>query len=215
MVAQAADPAKDIRNLELNVPLGDLKQLSPPTTIPDEGGKSYIVIPWIAEYVGAAFRYGLLLGSALAVFMIMIGGISYILAGANMQMLDKAKGMMWQSVIGLVVLMLSYMVLNIVNPNLVVLPSIKIETVKIQNLTVGEAYCKEVEKMTDCQISSNYSKTAVCGTVFEVSAKAGMTGAVCPSKCISNYCEDATYSCIQSPTSSGSARQMRTSFGLR
>ena len=94
--------------------------------------------PWIAQCIGGLYRYILVFGSALAVLLIMIGGMFYIFAGARPESVSSAKKIMWGSVIGLVTLLLSFLVLNLINPELVNLKALYIETVKLEKVDIVE-----------------------------------------------------------------------------
>ena len=69
------------------------------------------------KYIGLIYRYMVGLGSILAVLMIIIAGILRAAAGDNSEMLAKSKKMMTQTIIGLIILLLSAVILYTINPN--------------------------------------------------------------------------------------------------
>ncbi len=98
-----------------------------------------VSIPWIAQYIVAVYSYAIILGAILAVLIFMFGGIIYITSGGSSEFIQKGKTMMFGAVSGIVVLLSAYLILNIINPNLVKLSGTTIETVKpIGNIIEGE-----------------------------------------------------------------------------
>jgi len=94
----------------------------------DAGGFFYV--PWIAEYIVAIFKFGLIIASILAVVMIIVSGIKVVLSGAlggeEKQSALKAIG---RIAIGLAIAWGSYFILYNLNPDLVNLKSLKIKVV--------------------------------------------------------------------------------------
>lgn len=89
-----------------------------------------INIPWIADYIIALYKYAIVIGSVLAVVAVMIGGILYLTAGGIPSNIERAKGVILGSLTGLIILICSHLVLNMINPELVNLKSLTIETIK-------------------------------------------------------------------------------------
>lgn len=73
----------------------------------------------IEEYLTWAFRFALALAGFLAVMMIVIGGVEYIISGANEKMRGEAHSRITNAIYGLVLALVSYLVLYTINPNLV------------------------------------------------------------------------------------------------
>lgn len=95
------------------------------------GGTAYD-IPWIAEYVAGLYRYSLNLGGVIATVMIVIGGFQYLTAGGDASRVKAGKQRITDAVIGLFLLVGSYVILNTINPDLVTLSSLRILTQKKQ-----------------------------------------------------------------------------------
>lgn len=133
--ADAADtPAKDIREVKLNVPIQDLK-LKPVTEVEcgkDAQGKPITCykITWIADYLGAVFKYLLAIGSVVAVLMIMWGGVGYILSGANIQLIQSNKDKIVAGLTGMLLMMGTYLIVSYVNPELTKMKAINVPKVK-------------------------------------------------------------------------------------
>src|SRR3989344_6496529 len=73
----------------------------------------------LEEYLTWAFRFILVLTGFLAVMMIVIGGVEYIISGANEAMRGEAKKRIENAIWGLVMALVSYLVLYTINPSLV------------------------------------------------------------------------------------------------
>lgn len=73
----------------------------------------------LKEYLTWAFRFTLALAGFLAVMMIVIGGVEWIISGANESSRSDAKKRINNAISGLVLALVSYLVLYTINPNLV------------------------------------------------------------------------------------------------
>ena len=73
----------------------------------------------IEKYLTWAFRFTLALAGFLAVMMIVIGGVEYIISGANEGMRSEAHKRISNAIYGLILALVSYLVLYTINPNLV------------------------------------------------------------------------------------------------
>ncbi len=89
-------------------------------------------ITYIADYVIAIYKYGLVIGSVLAVAMLMIGGIIYLTAAGAEHLISTAKQIIMGAVSGMILLLGSYLLLTTINPNLVNLNPIEVETIKME-----------------------------------------------------------------------------------
>jgi hypothetical protein len=87
-------------------------------------------IPWLAEYLLALYKYIFIIGGAMAVLTIMIGGLLYSLGGANPTLAKRGKELALGSVTGLIILLASYLLLYAINPELVTPKSFDITEVK-------------------------------------------------------------------------------------
>ena len=86
--------------------------------LPKEGGdlKENVTLK---DYLTWAFRFTLALAGFLAVMMIVIGGVEYIISGANESSRSDAKKRINNAISGLVLALVSYLVLYTINPSLV------------------------------------------------------------------------------------------------
>jgi len=72
-----------------------------------------------AEYVQKGYNMALGLVGILAVIMIIIGGFQYLTSIGNSSRMSDAKDRITQAILGLVLALLSYLILYVLNPDLV------------------------------------------------------------------------------------------------
>ncbi len=70
-------------------------------------------------YINYLFIFGLSLIAFLALTQMMIGGLTYILAAGNVAKVEDAKDTIKQALLGLGLLLVSYLLLRTINPDLV------------------------------------------------------------------------------------------------
>ncbi|MBU1132320.1 pilin [Patescibacteria group bacterium] len=223
--ARAVEDTMDPRELQLKIPFGQFSDLGKiqevtakkknPLTGEDETYK-FIEIPWLAKYIGNVYRYGVGLGSIIAVLALMLGGLMYMSAGLSPAMVGRSKQIMLGAVTGLVLLLGSYIMLYVINPNLIQLKPIQVEIVKTA-VMVGETSCsvlgnadQPVYKSVEVDPTKSGSKGTsgatwntskeTCGETFPVRLKAGVEKkgelTVGGQTCMSDYCENENLSCI-------------------
>jgi amino acid transporter len=94
--------------------------------LPTLGG---LTNPDLPSYLGAVYKFGVILAAVLAVLMIVFGGIRYMTAGGNTGSIGDAKDMIWQAILGLLLVLGSWLILYVVNPNLLSLQLQSVQTV--------------------------------------------------------------------------------------
>lgn len=100
----------------------------------DEEG--YLYPPFIGQYFGAIYKWAILVGALIATIMIMFGGMMYLLSAGNPTKIEEAKSRITSALLGLFLLLGSYTLLYLINPDLVKFKSLKI--LAIQPEYVGE-----------------------------------------------------------------------------
>lgn len=112
--------------LEINIPT-----LKPFTTsgiqLPDAAG--YVYFPFLGQYIAAIFRWSLLIAGTLATVIIIFGGLIYMTSGGNAQRTKDAKERMAHALLGLILLLASYTILYVINPDLVSFKSLKVQII--------------------------------------------------------------------------------------
>ncbi|KKR07884.1 MAG: hypothetical protein UT32_C0006G0031 [Parcubacteria group bacterium GW2011_GWC2_39_14] len=114
-------------------------------------------VPYIAQYIVAIYKYGLVIGALLAVVMIMIGGIIYLTAAGAQGLIGTGKTLIYGAISGLVLLLGSYLLLMTINPNLVNPQAISLDTIKGLNIEPGnetsEIVYESIQKLPPSQQS--------------------------------------------------------------
>ena len=161
---------------QLRVKIPGLEDPKEPSTV-NVGDKTYIVIPWIANYIGAIYKYALGLASVLAVVVVMVGGILYLTSAGAPQRIEQGKNLIIGAISGLVIIIFSYVFLNLINPELIKLRPIAMETIK-QELIAVDVPCSQlpaadVDVIVDGvpTLPSN-AASFHCGQKYPVRAKA-------------------------------------------
>ncbi|MDD5251763.1 MAG: pilin [Patescibacteria group bacterium] len=95
-----------------------------------KGGET-VTIPWIAEYIYGLYQYALGAGLLIAAVMMTIGGFEWLVGRPQ-----QGKTRITDAVLGLFVLLASYIILNAVNPSLTSLQGILIRTVPQKKIEI-------------------------------------------------------------------------------
>ena len=90
-----------------------------------------IEIPYLAQYISGIYRLSVGLGAILAAIMIVYGGFRYMLAAALPQ-IQESKSIIQDAVIGLVVLLSSFLILKTINPKLVEVAPLRIQRISYE-----------------------------------------------------------------------------------
>ena len=86
----------------------------------------------LPQYINYLFIFGLGLIIILALTQMIIGGIMYILAAGNAAKVEDAKDMILQAIFGIGVLLISFLFLRTINPDLVNLRNPNLTPVQFQ-----------------------------------------------------------------------------------
>ena len=106
-------PPAPIATPKLHIPIPGL-QFSKVTADEDDKG---VDIPWLAEYATAAYNYLIGVGIIIAIIIMMIGGIQWMTAGGSGRV-EQAKEKINRATFGLALLLGSYFILTIINPEI-------------------------------------------------------------------------------------------------
>lgn len=87
-------------------------------------------IPWLGQYIGGIQRYAIGVVGIIAVIVLMIGGIIWLTAAGNSSQIAQAKKFIGGSLFGLLLVLGSYVILYMVNPNLTVMKSLGIKSLE-------------------------------------------------------------------------------------
>lgn len=150
--ASAADPVK----LKLEVPINVQKDAK--DTYDFKSGEIDITkdksTRAIAEYVKAIYKYGIGAVGIVSAIILMIGGLIWLTAGGSSERISEAKSYIGSSLMGLIIAILAYSILNTINPALV---NFKIK--EIQNVEgTGTGCCEMSEGMCQIDVTKNNCK---------------------------------------------------------
>jgi hypothetical protein len=84
-----------------------------------EGGKVKIYINWIAEYLVGFYRYAIGIIGIFAVVGMAIGGVIWIMSAGNPSMVGMGREWVMSSLLGLILALGSYIILNSINSEFV------------------------------------------------------------------------------------------------
>ena len=73
----------------------------------------------LPAYLRALYKIGISVVVGLATVVMMWGGLQWIMAGGNMSRVENAKNLIYGSILGLVIALSSFVLLNTINPQLI------------------------------------------------------------------------------------------------
>ncbi len=110
---------------ELGVPIQGL-QLSP-AVLTD----SAVSVPFLAQYIAGAYRYALRIALVAAIIMVVYGGFRYLI-GSAFSDVTRGKEIVKDAIMGLLVIIGGYLILQTVNPNILKLQNIELRSVETE-----------------------------------------------------------------------------------
>lgn len=105
---------------------------------PDPDNEQLCQINWIGQYISGIYRYGISLAAVLAVVMVMVGGFIWLSSGGSADKIKTAKSFIGSAFAGLLLALFAFVILNTINPRLVNLDPLKIQSIK--NVESAENY---------------------------------------------------------------------------
>ena len=121
----------------------------------------------IAEYIPLIFNYSMGFVGILAAVVLMFGGVMWLTAGGNQGQVGEAKEWIKAALTGLILALLSFLILNTINPDLIKLkmPTIKSPEPTAPTITTkDEAYLQNV-RQTNSNVSSLLKSTNPLRTI--------------------------------------------------
>ncbi|MBI2099522.1 hypothetical protein HYT45_03920 [Candidatus Uhrbacteria bacterium] len=92
----------------------------------------------LGDYIAGLYRYSISIAAILAGIMITVGGVKWLTAAGNAALIESAKKTISGALIGLILVMSSYVILNTINPQLVKLKVPTIRSVPRSALNIRE-----------------------------------------------------------------------------
>lgn len=130
-VVGAANPRQPLP-ATLNVPIPGVVFSNPADISGGDGPDVALSIPYIGQYIAGVFQYSLYVLAGLAVFVVMFAGVRWILARGNASEIKNAKEMITGSIVGLMIALMSYSMLQIIDPRLTTLSPISLDAVEAE-----------------------------------------------------------------------------------
>ncbi len=165
----------------------------------------------IGLYIRAIYRYAVGTGAIMATVLLMFGGIRWITAGGNSNSIDSAKSWIISSITGLLLLMFTYTILYLINPDLVKFSDIILKKVDEKEIDLKvEASYGCCESFDGFDLSASFTTVSNCKTLnggMTVNSRPNDDATGCVSlpsnkqSCYKNYCSSGL-SCVS--TSKGS-----------
>lgn len=87
----------------------------------------------LPKYVSAIYKAALVIVTLSAVLMVSVGGFMYLTSAGNTASMGTAKGIIYDSLIGLVIALSAWLILYIINPDLVQISLKGLPTVTVTN----------------------------------------------------------------------------------
>ena len=122
-------PKYTLPDYVFQIPIGNLTGLK---TVDCSSGTCQI--PFIAQYVSAVYTYGLSVAGVLGVLMLMAAGLLWMVSGGDSGKITTAKNMIFGSVTGLLLVVGLSLFLNFINPDLVNLKTISLDSIQRKDL---------------------------------------------------------------------------------
>ncbi len=155
-------------NLNVTIPGLDKISAQSAPTCQGTGDNQSCKFPWIAQYIAAIYNYAIGIVGIVAVIVMMVGGFLWLTAGGNAGQITEAQNWIKASVVGLVIALSSYVILDQISPALVFLKPI----------TVGM-----VQPLS--QVEQQYAQTS-CSSLTDAQKQSGI------SALITGYCQPTT-----------------------
>ncbi len=100
----------------------------------DDGGNTYLDVPYLGEYVKAVYNYLILIAGLICVVRIIIGGFIYAVPDSSGEAKSAAIKMILHAIVGLLLAVSSYTILYLFNPELVEFKNLRVMFVHGQPL---------------------------------------------------------------------------------
>lgn len=113
-------------DIKIKIPgMDNLGEIKPAMCTYDETKTCY-QIPWIANYIGGVYKFGVSALALLSVIVIAWGGIVWLTAGGSATQVSKAKDWILGGITGLILGLSSYVLLVTINPDFVNLKPLEV-----------------------------------------------------------------------------------------
>lgn len=134
----AQDVQIEYRSPRLGIPIPGLPVEFSKIQLEGPQGGRYLLIPWIAQYIVGIVNFLLGIVLLIATVMVIAGGFTWLMAGGAPDKITDAKKRITNAVVGLILALATYLLLNLINPKLTSFEALKIGYV--ERIDLGAAY---------------------------------------------------------------------------
>jgi len=121
---------REVPGPSLQIPIPGILTNFSPAPLLGEPGERYFYFPWIGQYIAAVYQYILGIVGILATVVIVWAGVLWLTAAGNAEKIKLAKEYIAGALIGLVLAFGSYLILYLLNPDLVSFEALKLKMVE-------------------------------------------------------------------------------------
>lgn len=114
----------------LQIPVPTLRPFTKPLKTVTPEGKTVLVIDFLTTYIVGIYKYLVGIAGIMAGVMIVWAGIKWLTSAGNPERIGDARKKIASALMGLILVLGSYVVLNLVNPDLVFLKPLRVEFVE-------------------------------------------------------------------------------------
>ena len=159
-------------------------KFSAPNCYLDTDGRYLCKISWIGEYFSAIYKYAVGIIGILAAIMILIGGVMWNASGGNQEKISQDKKRITGGLLGMFLVLGSYMILSLINPDLVNLKPVNVKVTKVipqtaENAPVGSCpttpLCTDTAGCRDCVDCANMKATDLADKLESTTTNANRT----------------------------------------
>lgn len=104
----------------------------------EEEGRRYLSINYLGDYLAGVYTYLLGISMTIAIVMFMVAGLQWTFGGTSKEAIGKAQARIKNAVIGLILILSTYVILFTVNPNLVSLQFPELEIIEAEGINEAE-----------------------------------------------------------------------------
>lgn len=179
-IIEAEPPKFEIPKFQVPIPTVELTE---PACAATADGVFSCEVPWIGQYISGIYTYGLNIAGILAALMLMAGGVLWLISAGNPSRITQAKELITGSIIGLLILVGTYILLTQINPDLVNFKPLGIGTIKGMEL--------KLVKAKDSGTAQQYNASCATDAELAVGTKFYATGYYKP-----DWEDSDTFRCI-------------------
>ncbi len=146
----------------------------------------------IAEYIGFFYRFFVGTIGIFAVAMVMWSGMKWITASGNPEKISQAKDGITSAIIGVVIALISYILLNTINPMITDLSNPTINSISGKEFSLEGNYCEDMGEASGNEwwrrIGLDSKQTINCEDEYDILEEGADGSATVTGTCHGSYC---------------------------